>query len=80
MPTGLSVSALLILLREPLKLFQAGFLLSFGAVLGILLFSEIFARMGLSKLAANIGVQLVLLPLLFWFYYEVPARQKGRSR
>ena len=71
-PTGLSVAALLILLREPLKLFQAGFLLSFGAVLGILLFSEIFARMGLSKLAVNIGVQLVLLPLLFWFYYEVP--------
>ncbi|MDE7327677.1 MAG: DNA internalization-related competence protein ComEC/Rec2, partial [Lachnospiraceae bacterium] len=71
-PTGLSVAAFAVLIREPLQLFQPGFLLSFGAVVGILMFSEIFMRMGLKKLAANIGVQLVLLPLLFWFYYEVP--------
>lgn len=71
-PTSLSAAALLILIREPLQLFQAGFLLSFGAVVGILLFSKIFEQMGIKKLGANLGVQLVLLPLLFWFYYEVP--------
>ncbi len=71
-PTGLSAAALLLLAREPLQLFQAGFLLSFGAVVGILLFSKIFEKMGIKKLGASLGVQLVLLPLLFWFYYEVP--------
>lgn len=71
-PTGLSAAALLLLVREPLQLFQAGFLLSFGAVVGILLFSKIFEKMGIKKLGASLGVQFVLLPLLFWFYYEVP--------
>ncbi len=71
-PTGLAASALVVLLKEPLLLFQAGFLLSFGAVVGILLFSKLFEEFGVKKLSASIGVQLVLLPLLLWFYYEVP--------
>lgn len=71
-PTGLALSALVLLLRQPLQLFAAGFLLSFGAVAGILLFSKILEEFGMRKLAASIGVQLVLLPLLLWFYYEIP--------
>lgn len=71
-PTGLAAAALLILFGQPLELFQAGFLLSFGAVAGILMFSRLFETMGLKKLAASAAVQLVLLPLLLWFYYEVP--------
>lgn len=71
-PTGLAASALVVLWREPLQLFEAGFLLSFGAVVGILLFSKVFEEFGAKKLSASLGVQLVLLPLLLWFYYEVP--------
>lgn len=71
-PTGLAASALVILARQPLQLFMAGFLLSFGAVAGILLFSNVFLQLGVRKFAASLGVQLALLPLLLWFYYEVP--------
>lgn len=71
-PTGLAASALVILVRQPLQLFMAGFLLSFGAVAGILVFSKVFGQLGAKRLGASLGVQLVLLPLLLWFYYEVP--------
>lgn len=71
-PTGLAAAALLILSGQPLQLFQAGFLLSFGAAAGILLFSRRFEAMGLGRLSASVAVQLALLPLLLWFYYEVP--------
>lgn len=71
-PTGLAAAALFLLFKQPLQLFQAGFLLSFGAVAGILLFSKLFEEMGLRRIAASVAVQLVLLPLLLWFYYEVP--------
>ena len=41
--TAMSLSAFLILLQNPMELFQAGFLLSFGAVLELLLFYHALA-------------------------------------
>ncbi len=71
-PTALSLSAVVILVQQPLQLFQAGFLLSFGAVLGILLFSGYFQKCGLGWIGASAATQLVLIPVLLWFFYEVP--------
>ncbi len=71
-PTALSLSAVVILVQQPLQLFQAGFLLSFGAVLGILLFTDYFQKCRLGWIGASAATQLVLIPVLLWFFYEVP--------
>ncbi len=71
-PTGLAAAALLVLLGQPLQLFQAGFLLSFGAVAGILIFQPLFERMGLARIGSSLSVQLVLTPVTLWFFYELP--------
>ena len=71
-PTGLSLSALIILWKSPLQLFQAGFLLSFGAVAGILLFQPLFEKMGVRLIGSSLSVQLVLVPITLWFFYEFP--------
>ena len=42
--TALSISGLFILLRQPLQIYQSGFLLSFGAVLGVAIVYPILLR------------------------------------
>lgn len=70
--SALAFAALVILWRQPLQLFQAGFLMSFGAVAGILLLGPVFERMQLKFLGGSLAVQVVLTPILLWFYYEIP--------
>ncbi|MBQ9119893.1 MAG: DNA internalization-related competence protein ComEC/Rec2 [Lachnospiraceae bacterium] len=70
-PSAMALAAVVILLKEPLQLFQAGFLLSFGAVIGILLFAEYFKNCHLEVIGVSISVQLVLIPVMLWFYYEL---------
>ena len=53
-PTGLSLAALIVLWKSPLQLFQAGFLLSFGAVAGILLFQPLFEKMGIRRIGSSL--------------------------
>lgn len=84
MLSALSVSALVLLVSNPLILFGAGFLLSFGAILGIGLlyprFAELLrlkkrgaaARKILSALLTAGSVQLILLPVLMWFFFQIP--------
>lgn len=45
MPTGLSLAAAILVWRQPLWLTDAGFQLSFGAVLGIFLLNPVFSEM-----------------------------------
>lgn len=71
-PTALAFSALVVLWREPLQLFQAGFLLSFGAVIGIVILVPIFQKMKWNLMASGLAVQLLLIPVMLWFYYELP--------
>lgn len=71
-PTALAAAAMAVLLPQPLQLFQAGFLMSFGAVAGILFFAPVFQKMGIKILGASLAVQLMLLPVFLWFYYEIP--------
>lgn len=76
--SSLSLAAILILSESPYSLYQAGFQLSFGAVLGICMvsprFTEAFA--GENPIAkavfANLGIQFTTLPLILYYYYEVP--------
>ena len=78
MLTGLAFSALLLLAEQPLYAKSASFLLSFGAVLGIGLvnpaLSFLLPLKGrlLSTVMVSLSIQLLTLPLIQFFYYEIP--------
>ncbi|EOS51948.1 hypothetical protein C809_00703 [Lachnospiraceae bacterium MD335] len=83
MLTALSLAAVLLLLEQPLYLRQSGFLLSFGAVLGIGLFSEMVCpdldrirskvlRKTAAALCGSLSIFLVHFPILLCCYYEFP--------
>lgn len=77
MPTALALAAILLLLDSPDYLFDSGFLLSFGAVLGIGViwpfvqghFEKI--KPPVQGLLASLCVQAATLPVLLYFFYEV---------
>lgn len=74
--TGLAAAGSVVAIWRPASLFDAGFLFSFGAVFGILWLVPVLQNMGQSRiwraLSGSIGIQLVLLPVSRWFYYEIP--------
>lgn len=83
MLTALSLAAVMLLAEQPLYLYQPGFLLSFGAILGIGLFSDLvkpdLERMKnktlqktASALSGSLSIFLVHFPILLCSYYEFP--------
>lgn len=77
MMTALAAAAILILMEAPAYLYSSGFLLSFGAVLGIgvvspavMRLSGVKTKIGKSFLA-SLSVQLTTLPVMLYFYGEV---------
>ncbi len=77
--TSLAVAAMCILIPNSLYLYDGGFLLSFGAILGVIylipFWEMVFRKMKIEKLrqglAASIGIQCMILPVLLYFYYEI---------
>ncbi len=71
-------SALVILIQSPLQVQNAGFLLSFGAILGIALMNPIlsflipFKNKILDGLISSLGIQIITLPIILYYFYEVP--------
>lgn len=85
LPTSLALSAAALCACQPLYLADAGFMLSFGAILGIEAFAPVFydtfgygkiknrvLLSALSGLSASLAVNLMLLGPLLYFYYEIP--------
>lgn len=83
MASALSVALVVVLTAWPGQIRQAGFLLSFGAVAGILVFLPAFrsdetgggnGRLLAVKnsLAQGVGLQFMLFPLLIYFYSVYP--------
>lgn len=83
MLTALALAAMLILLEQPLYLYHAGFLLSFGAVLGVGCLSEVVCpvRCGRKRfmtdkitqsLCGSLSIFLVHFPIMLCVYYEFP--------
>lgn len=83
MLTALSLAAVLLLAEQPLYLYQSGFLLSFGAILGIGLFSDLvkpdlermknkILQKTASALSGSLSIFLVHFPILLCSYYEFP--------
>lgn len=76
MASALGLAVLFLAAANPFVLYQAGFLLSVGAVLGILLVVPAVELLlpGKNKLlqglVSGIGIQLATFPLLLYFFYE----------
>lgn len=78
MLTAMAVSGIFILLRSPMEIRSCSFLLSFGAVFGIGFIAPILKDIIgvkskiLNSLLAGISVQLVILPITAYFFYQIP--------
>lgn len=74
LPTSLALAAAVIVFRQPLYLFDAGFLLSFGALLGIIVVEPVLKsyRIVPRIFQGGLAIQIVLLPILLYYYYEIP--------
>ncbi len=80
--TALGVSAVLLLLKQPMYLKSSSFLLSYSAVLGIVVAAPVVSKLWQSsskmirKFADNVsvsfGILLTTLPIQLYFFYEYP--------
>lgn len=76
--TAIAIALWIMLVRNPCQVFQVGFLLSFGAVLGIVLIQPIWEYLFLKKpqilagFFVSVSVQLMLLPVMLYYFYEIP--------
>ena len=78
-PSALGLAGMLILLSDPLYLFNAAFQLSFGAVWALSAAAPVLIKwLGAEKSAAkktfisSMAVQLVTFPLVAWHFYKLP--------
>lgn len=79
---NLFLAAFLLLLREPLWLFDIGFQLSFMAVLGILFFlppaqkwqreKNPFLKYVITAVSVSLGAQCFTLPLCLYYFHQLP--------
>lgn len=80
MATALALAGAVTILWEPLYLTDAGFLMSYGAILGILLVLPVVEVVFptckwnfIKGMYASISINVILLPVLLFFYFEFPA-------
>ena len=77
MLTALMVAAAITVGMQPLYLVDAGFLMSYGAILGVLFVLPMLGKMFpcrfklLSGCYASIAINVMLFPIMLWFYYEI---------
>ncbi len=74
--SALSLSGILTILWEPAQLFQCGFILSYTAIGGILLFAPVLEKSrkkgGIwQSFLFSASVFVVTMPVMLWFYYEI---------
>ena len=76
--TSASTTALILLLVNPLYLLDIGFLFSFSSVIGISILTPIINKYIKSKnnftalFSVSIAAYISTLPILIYFYYEIP--------
>ena len=80
---ALAFAAIIELILHPMSLYQSGFLLSYGTILGIILFVSEFnqmkvgdeksiRRMIFNVISGSLGVSLITLPIMVQSYHEIP--------
>lgn len=78
MLSALALSALIILIQNPLQLCSVGFLLSYGAILGIALIYPCLEELYSSKSSIvksfylSLSAQITTTPIILYFYYQIP--------
>ncbi len=78
MLSAISLSAFLILLINPLRIFHVGFLLSYGAVLGMAILLPCFQKIRFSQnpmisgFYVSISALVSTMPLVLYFFYQLP--------
>ncbi|MGL6202556.1 MAG: DNA internalization-related competence protein ComEC/Rec2 [Lachnospiraceae bacterium] len=76
--TALALAAAVIVVKSPLYLWDAGFLLSFGAILGIIWVLPLFKMIWpncpkwADGIHTSLAVNAILYPILLYFYFEFP--------
>ncbi len=77
--SALALSLMAILFTDPLYIYDAGFMLSFGAVAGIALVSPVVKeclpfgdKKPVSGFVMSLSINLFTLPVVLIFYYETP--------
>lgn len=81
--SAMALSGIITLLQQPLQLFQCGFILSYIAIAGIVLFSPVMEKLSpyfkkngfrgkvLQALLSSVSVFLVTMPVILWFFHEI---------
>ena len=77
--TTLSLSSLLILMNNPYKIREVGFLLSFGGTIGIIAFlapsyaEKLLGRMDKIKQAARVTItaQILIIPVMLYYFHTI---------
>lgn len=78
MLSAMSFSGIITLLCNPMQVRNCGFLLSYGAIIGVGVCYPILKEIFNSKsklidcILVTISIQIVLLPVTAWFFYEIP--------
>lgn len=78
MATALFFAGVVTVLLQPLYLIDAGFLMSYGAILGILIVLPAMEKMFPCKskiikgMYASVAINIMLFPVLLYFYFEFP--------
>ncbi len=73
-----SLSAFIILVQSPMQIMNAGFLLSFTAILGISILYPVLSTMFsdknsiLNPLWLSLSIQVVTTPIILYYFYEFP--------
>lgn len=70
--SAVSLAAIIIVCKNPYIVTDAGFLLSFLAIAGAAAVSGGFAAEKLKWFTAPLSIWLATLPVMLWFYYEIP--------
>lgn len=73
---ALALSACIQLMLHPVSFYQSGFWLSYGTVLGIVLFIPVWENGSRTEklwnvMLGNIGISLITFPILLYFYFEI---------
>ena len=70
--TAIAAAALITVLWQPLCIYDGGFWLSYGAILGIILILPLFEGKLCQGFWVSLSVNLMTLPVLLYYFYEVP--------
>lgn len=81
--SAMALSGIITLFQQPLQLFQCGFILSYTAIAGIVLFSPVMEKLSpyfkkngfqgkmLQAVMSSTSVFVVTMPVMLWFFYEI---------